>query len=69
MADKGNPRDEHRHVLTVGELREFIRDLDPDVEFDFGSTMAGVPLNYYRLKWRGEKLLQIELNEQGFGEG
>lgn len=68
MARKPKPDDEPRHVLTVGYLRDQIRDLDPDVEFDFGCTLAGTPLVYYRLKWRGDKLLQIELNEEGFGE-
>ena len=68
MARKPKPDEEPRHVLTVGELREFIRDLEPDVKFDFGCTMAGTPLDYYRLKWRDEKLLQIELNERGFGD-
>lgn len=69
MAGKDDLANEHRHVLTVGYLREFIRDLDSNVEFDFGSTLVGVPLDYYRLKWRGEKFLQIEINEWEFGEG
>lgn len=49
--------------LTVGDIRNAIHDLDDDVEIDFGSTLEGVPLKFYRFKWRGEKLLQIELSE------
>jgi hypothetical protein len=49
--------------LTVGDIRDAIHGLPRDVEIDFGSTEAGVPLIFYRFKWRGEKLLHIELNE------
>lgn len=49
--------------LTVGDIRNALHGLDADVEITFGSTMAGVPLEFYRFKWRGEKLLQMELNE------
>lgn len=50
--------------LTVGDIRNAIHDLDNDVEITFGSTIAGDELIFYRFKWRGEKLLQIELNER-----
>lgn len=50
--------------LTVGDIRNAIHDLDNDVEITFGSTMAGLELAFYRFKWRGDKLLQIELNEK-----
>jgi hypothetical protein len=53
--------------LTVGEIRNAIHDLDNDVEITFGSTMAAVPLVFSRFKWRGENLLQIELNEDDGG--
>jgi hypothetical protein len=49
--------------LTVQDIREAIHGLPGDVEITFGCTLAGVPLKFYRFKWRGEKLLQIELNE------
>ncbi len=50
-------------TLTVRGIREAIKGLADDVEIDFGSTLAGKPLVFYRFKWRDEKLLQIELNE------
>ena len=50
-------------TLTVREIRKEIQNLPDDVEIDFGSTLAGKPLVFSRFKWRGEKLLQIELNE------
>ena len=50
-------------TLTVGDIRNAIHDLDNDVAITFGSTIAGVPLSFYRFKWRGDKLLQFELNE------
>ncbi|HXO70407.1 MAG TPA: hypothetical protein VN838_15700 [Bradyrhizobium sp.] len=51
--------------LTVKDMREAIAGLPDDVEFMFGSTMAGDELVFYRFKWRDQKqkLLQIELNE------
>jgi hypothetical protein len=49
--------------LTVQDIRDAIRGLPGDVEITFGSTVSGTPLIFYRFKWRGEKLLQIELNE------
>lgn len=52
------------YMLTVGDIRDAIHNLPDDVEIDFGSTLNGKKLNFYRFKWRGEKLLQIELNEE-----
>jgi len=49
--------------LTVGELRNALDGLDPDVKITFGSTIDAQALIFYRFKWRGEKSLQIELNE------
>jgi hypothetical protein len=49
--------------LTVGEIRAAIAELDDEIEIDFGCTMDGAALLFFRWKWRGEKLLQIELNE------
>ena len=51
--------------LTVGDLRNAIAYLNDDVELNFGSTVAGNHLSFYRFKWRGDNLLQIELNEDG----
>lgn len=50
--------------LTVQDIRDAIEGLDGDVEITFGSTVAAVPLVFYRFKWRGDKLLSIELNEE-----
>jgi hypothetical protein len=51
------------HPLTVGDLRNAIAYVDDAVEITFGGTLAGASLEFYRFKWRGEDLLQIELNE------
>ncbi|MBK7905398.1 MAG: hypothetical protein IPJ78_02435 [Gemmatimonadetes bacterium] len=44
--------------ITVGALVELLRAFDPDCEL----TMGG--LQFYRLKLRGEKLLQLEFAQQ-----
>ncbi len=44
--------------LTVGDIRNAIAYLDDDVEITFGSDLV-----FYRFKWRGPDLLQIELND------
>ncbi|MGA7452470.1 MAG: hypothetical protein WBW73_14675 [Rhodoplanes sp.] len=49
--------------LTVGELRAALANLAEDIEIDFGCTLEGKALRFYRFKWRDDKLLQIELNE------
>jgi hypothetical protein len=55
--------------LTVGDVRDAIHDLDYDVEIIFGGTMLGANLSFCRFKWRGDKLLQMELNEDFPGPG
>jgi hypothetical protein len=50
--------------LTVQDMRDAIHGLDGDVEIIFGWTRDGKELKFYRFKWRGERLLQIELNEE-----
>ncbi len=51
-------------ILTVGKLRTFLEAVAPENEITFGSSKYGKrPLVFYRFKTRGEKLLQIELNE------
>jgi hypothetical protein len=53
-----------KNVLTVGELRRFLKTVAPETEITFGaSKYRKRPLVFYRFKTRGEKLLQIELNE------
>lgn len=49
--------------MTVQDVGDAIHGLDGDVEIMFGSTLAGKELRFFRFKWRGKKLLQIELNE------
>lgn len=50
--------------LTVGRLRELLRDYPQTMEVTFGATKFNKrPLFYYRFKVRGEKLIQLELNE------
>lgn len=44
--------------ITVGDLVEQLRKFDSDCEL----TMGG--LQFYRLKLRGEKLLQVEFAQQ-----
>lgn len=56
MADEG-------HRITVGDLREQLSGYSDDTEITFGCTLDAVPLIFYRVKTRGEKLVQIELNE------
>ena len=56
MADEG-------HRITVGDLREQLSGYSDDTEITFGCTLDAIPLIFYRVKTRGEKLVQIELNE------
>lgn len=53
-----------KNVLTVGELKRFLKAVAPETEITFGSSKYRKrPLVFNRFKTRGEKLLQIELNE------
>src|ERR1700753_309884 len=54
---------EEEHRITVGELREQLNGYSDDTEITFGCALDAVPLIFYRVKTRGEKLVQIELNE------
>ena len=45
--------------ITVGELMEHLKHAEPETELFFGSG----DLTFYRTKWRGDNLLQIEFNE------
>lgn len=44
-------------TLTVGDIRDALAYLDDDVEITFGGQYR-----FYRFKWRGPDLLQMELN-------
>ena len=48
---------------TVGELRRALEGYSDATEVNFGCTLDAVPLMFYRVKRRGENLVQIELNE------
>lgn len=54
---------EEDHRITVGDLLEQLQGYAPDTEITFGCTRDAVHLIFYRVKTRGEKLVQIELNE------
>ncbi|WP_432347916.1 hypothetical protein WMC41_09910 [Shinella yambaruensis] len=51
-------------TITVGELRAMLREYRDHVEITFGATLNGTPLEFYRVKSRGDDLVQIELNER-----
>ncbi|WP_157619284.1 hypothetical protein [Psychromonas aquimarina] len=44
-------------TLTIGELKKMIKDYDNDIEISFSG------LDFYRLKMRGDKLVQVEFNQ------
>lgn len=56
-------------TLTVGDLKRELQNWTDDTEIVFGGTLAGADLSFYRFKMRGEKVLQIELNENFPGPG
>lgn len=50
--------------VTVGELRQFLKNEDTEKEITFGSSKFRMrPIIFYRFKKIEEKLLQIELSE------
>jgi hypothetical protein len=49
-------------TLTIGELKEMIRLYDDDIEISFSG------LDFYRLKMRGDKLVQVEFNQTVYKE-
>jgi hypothetical protein len=60
---------DEEHRITVGDLREQLSGYSDDTEITFGGTLDAVPLIFYRVKTRGDKLVQIELNELRDEEG
>lgn len=44
--------------MTVGELLDSLREFPRDTKIRFQGG-----LNFYRLKWRAEDLIQVEFNE------
>lgn len=55
--------EEEESRITVGDLRRQLTGYSDDTEITFGCTLDAVPLIFYRVKTRGDKLVQIELNE------
>jgi hypothetical protein len=55
--------EEEKSRITVGDLRKELSFYSDDTEITFGHTLDAVPLVFYRVKTRGDKLVQIELNE------
>lgn len=49
--------------ITLGDLKERLAGYPDDMQISFGATLAGAILVFYRVKQRGPKHLQIELNE------
>ncbi len=45
-------------IITVGEFKRMLKGCNDDVELYFSG------LDFYRLKMRGDKLLQVEFNQQ-----
>jgi hypothetical protein len=54
---------ERENRITVGSLRRQLSEYSGDTEITFGCTIDATPLVFYRVKCRGDKLVQIELNE------
>lgn len=50
------------YVLTVRDMRNAIDNFPDDAEIVFGTCAHGEPLEFYRFKSRGEKVLGIEFS-------
>lgn len=44
-------------TLTIGDLKEILSGFDNDIEISFSG------LDFYRLKMRADKLVQVEFNQ------
>ncbi len=51
--------------MTVGELKAMLENVSDDTRIFFGCFN----LAFYRLKFRGDKLLQIEFNQTVYDDG
>ncbi|MDB2373631.1 hypothetical protein N9W11_03645 [Psychrosphaera haliotis] len=49
-------------TLTIGDLKEMIKDYENDIEISFSG------LDFYRLKMRADKLVQVEFNQTVYKE-
>lgn len=50
--------------ITVGELRDRLKEYSDDTEVTFGCNVHGAPLVFYAVKPQSENVVQIELNEE-----
>lgn len=50
---------EIQDLMTIGELKEKLKDFPDDTKVFFGCYS----LQFYRLKWRGSNVVQIEFNQ------
>ena len=55
--------EEKRSRITVGDLMQQLSLHPKDAEITFGCLMDTTFLVFYRVKQRGDDLVQIELNE------
>lgn len=49
---------EDRRIFTIGDLKSWIKDIPNDTELIFQGN-----LTFYRIKRRGENLVQMEFNQ------
>lgn len=63
MDRKEQAAEEERSRITVGDLVEQLSGYPPDAEITFGCLRDTTFLTFYRVKRRGDRLVQIELNE------
>lgn len=50
------------YVLTVKDMKDALSNFPDDAEIVFGTCSHGEPLEFYRFKVRGDKVLGVELN-------
>jgi len=50
------------YVLTVADMRDALSNFSDDAEIAFGTCSHGAPLQFYRFKKRGDKVLGIEFS-------
>ncbi|WP_216250317.1 hypothetical protein [Polynucleobacter sp. 71A-WALBACH] len=51
-------KNERPTLITVGQMKEYLSNYDDDCSLDFSG------LDFYRLKQRSDKQIQVEFNQQ-----
>lgn len=51
---------EEESRITVGDLMDHLKAFPRDTQITFGSSIDGELLGFYRVKIRGDNLIQIE---------